>query len=544
MTDRIKAIANWNARAGSAWARRALLAAILLWPNVVLLAVSREPFGWFDRFTLLGLAVLGILMPLTWSRTSRAFWLWNIPIACSAGVYGSYVLYFHAPPYSGIWGAIRATTFRELFELAVQLHGVALWCLVLLVAYLALAFAEPARPIAMWRHTRIALVCAAAWAALCVIGIPTIWIYPDISYIRPVREEVFHASFPPGMLAQAAKEALKARDAASASIPPIDFHATPGREIYVQIVGESEQYARWAAQLAVSGAAFPASPSTVVFRDNMSQANLTHLALPLILTGAAQPREAGRLPTWLQFAQARGCRTGWLAANEFDGQRLYRHSLDFVFDLHEITRGIDAGIYDDMMLPEFRRILAQGPEKVCLLVHMNGSHMDYERRYRPDQARYPVDRGRDSDRRAYDNSLLKSIAFLDAAIAELARYPEARSFLVYSPDHGENLREDSRQFFSHSHNPPTVYEARIPLVVWASPAFQKQNPRQWRAIRKNAGLPTSNRYLFNTLLWAMGVDQKAKNDVPSLFDDPQNLRGFRRTIAISEDRIFDEKDLQ
>ena len=529
-------------------ARRTLLALLLLWPDAWLLLVSPEPFSVGDAAIFTGLCVLGVALPFLWVRSLRAFWLWNLPVALVAGFYGAYVVYFRAAPYSGLWSALWATTWTELSELALHFRVAAFAGVALFAVYAVLAWTESTASLQLSGRARKLLAAIVAWAALCVLGIPTLWAFPDIVYRRPVTEEVFRSTYPAGFAVQAVRSGLRTFDDVAEAPRAVKFRATPGREIYVQVIGESEQYFLWRQQLDVSGAAFPRDPSVILFRENLSQANLTQLALPLILTGKAAPREALASPTWLQFAQARGCRTGWLAANEFPGQRMYRRSIDFVFDLHEVTRGVESHIYDDMMLPEIRRILAQGPEKVCLLVHMNGSHIAYGERYRPEQARYPVEYGKpgpdglDPVKAAYQNSLLKSIAFVDGVIAALKSVPDARSFLLYAPDHGENMQDDARGLIAHSHNPPTLYEARIPLVVWSSPAFQREHAAQWQAMQANAqaGVPTSNQFLFPTMLWAMGVENPVADAPPTLFDDGRALRGFRRTVASSEDAIYGE----
>jgi glucan phosphoethanolaminetransferase (alkaline phosphatase superfamily) len=530
-----------------------LPAGIILWPDLYLLLLIPEQFENFDALIFGVISAFGILVPLLWSANLRTFWLWNTPFALFAGCYGTYVHIFGQPPYSGIWATIWYTTWSEAVEQIAAHWPFLVAGTISVLLYLKCGNSKHNQAITLSARSRTLSLCGLSWVSLAVVGIPTVWAFPDIHYLKPVKEDLFYSSYPAGTVVQGAQfftRVLSQRRVANFSV---SYMPQSGREIYVHVIGESEQYYRWLDQARASKSPLLSNPNVVLFGNNISQSNFTHVSIPLLMTGTQNLAAAESSPIWLQYARSRGCKTAWFSANEFEGQREYKLPLDFEFDLHAVTRGMDREIYDDMLIPEIRRTLRQGPEKLCLVMHMGGSHTTYRLRYRPEQERYRVDstalfsmrnkNHMEAARAAYSNTLLKNLAFVETVIAELEQQKNAHAFLVYAPDHGENIYDDGTSFMTHGRLKPSRYELRVPLLVWASAEFQRAHLAAWTRLVRNMAEPTTNRSIFPTLLASMGI-AGAVNTGPSLFDAADRLRAVPRQFTVDGEKLLDFSDLR
>lgn len=171
---------------------------------------------------------------------------------------------------------------------------------------------------------------------------------------------------------------------------------------------------------------------------------------------------------------------------------------------------------DDMLLvPEVVASVQRHPGRPRLVVlHTKGSHYLYTARYPRAFATFgPECPGTDSLCSAeqliasYDNS----IVFTDHVLHELAtRLKDRPVLMVYTSDHGESIGENL-----HFHATPRKIappeQRRVPLLLWASPAFLKDPVRRAGFERAQARAATAkdgdvgHGHLFATLLGCAGV---------------------------------------
>ncbi len=59
------------------------------------------------------------------------------------------------------------------------------------------------------------------------------------------------------------------------------------------------------------------------------------------------------------------------------------------------------------------------------------------------------------------------MAFVGGVIDRLRREP-GEAFLVFTPDHAENLDDDPRQLFGHALRRPPRWDTRVPAIFWAN----------------------------------------------------------------------------
>jgi glucan phosphoethanolaminetransferase (alkaline phosphatase superfamily) len=142
-----------------------------------------------------------------------------------------------------------------------------------------------------------------------------------------------------------------------------------------------------------------------------------------------------------------------------------------------------------LLPPPLARTLA-GPARLkAVLLHANNAHDPYCARYVPASAPYPshcANLGATPDaanleqvNANYANAVDASIAFVDGVIGELDRHPEP-AFLIFSPDHGENLLDDGRAIWGHARRHPARWIRTCPRSSGPTPPGGPRTRRSGR----------------------------------------------------------------
>lgn len=178
------------------------------------------------------------------------------------------------------------------------------------------------------------------------------------------------------------------------------------------------------------------------------------------------------------------------------------------------------GAFDTALLPQVKRVLNSGSDKVFIVLHLMGSHYAYWDRYPANEAYFSAPgetahltgsgeatsgsavetplakRWRDS----YDDSIRHTDAVLDQVIELLAQDGRPAA-LVYASDHGELLMESGCDKRWHGHG--AREDVFASALVWLSK--HPENAPKARAAAFNATLTVSGKDLFDTLLNAGDV---------------------------------------
>ena len=469
-------------------------AASLAYPALVLLAPSWAVWGFapgwggHHGFALALLSALGLALTALLFSDLKRFYLALSPLALPALLYAGFVVLFGTVPGEGLWLSLANMNAKEFDSL---LHLFSVQLIVALVAtflYLLCATGSPARLPFMRRWIM----------ALGAIGIVA---------LASLTAPLWKKSFPYGVAYDFAASVWEDQTAAARAIdlPRAQRAAIQGREIYVLVIGEAIRRDTWKAEL--SSAPALRTDRVVSFSDALAQAVLTKLSVPMLITGTTGSK-ARRLPHFLHYAKAAGCTPVWLTMNDVGTP--YAGIAAEVFDNWRVPRA-QKKRYDTDLLPLLEQVLLRH-DKACVVLHTEGAHNDYVDRYPESFRPHPVARGglgemtarvdRPAQRVAYANAVAYAQHFLAQLIA-LLEQRDARAFLVYTPDHAENLWDDGRERILHGF--ATRIEFEIPLLMWASQAFVAQEPRKWAQLRRNRDQSVSNENVLPTLLDAMGI---------------------------------------
>jgi glucan phosphoethanolaminetransferase (alkaline phosphatase superfamily) len=115
-------------------------------------------------------------------------------------------------------------------------------------------------------------------------------------------------------------------------------------------------------------------------------------------------------------------------------------------------------------------------------------------------------------RATYANAVDATVRFIDGVIDQL-RTQRGEVFLLFTPDHADNLYDDSRQLRGHALTRPTRWDIRVPAVFWANDAWRAAHPAQWANLQAQAAAPLMHADMVPTFLAAGGV----------AYDEPRKL---------------------
>ncbi len=297
-------------------------------------------------------------------------------------------------------------------------------------------------------------------------------------------------------------------------------------EVYVLVIGETLQ----ADHMGLYGNARNTTPNLkaladttnalAVFSDAITMSNTTHKSVPLLLTATASQGDFDSLYTQRGVISAfdeAGFQTYFVS-----NQRRNRSFIDYLgceaayVDFLKDSLPLSANVYDEQLIEKFRQIIAspQGlPSGSMLIVlHCYGSHFDYRDRYPEQYERFaPTDypsatkTHREKLVNAYDNTVLYADHVFSSLIAILNAQGIPAAMLLTS-DHGEDIFDDSRGRFLHASPLPSYYQLRVPLLMWASPAWRERYPEKWAAVLRNRQQPVAtNMVTFHTMLDLAGI---------------------------------------
>jgi glucan phosphoethanolaminetransferase (alkaline phosphatase superfamily) len=300
-----------------------------------------------------------------------------------------------------------------------------------------------------------------------------------------------------------------------------DWHAqrpgpVPERETYVFVIGESVRSDR------VPGCGgrpevMSPPPSALLYCDVLAGASGTHASVPLLISrdlpgGRVRvPRDA----TFQKAFEAVGFETFWLGVQE--------RAIAWP-DAGNVALDIVPGMDRERLLPFLQQALARRDPRKMIVLHAYNAHSPYIDRYDPAVAPFRVDAAlarTGSPRREtlpqwwnnYDNAVDESMRFLRQVTAQLQSQP-GEAFLVFTPDHAENMLDDGRGLLAHALARPTLWDTRVPAIVWANEAWRRAHPARWRMLAANVKSPLMHMDMVPTLLGASGIQYAEPRTLP------------------------------
>ena len=456
------------------------------------------------------------------ARTWRRFFVLTFPLWIIATAYSTFTILYGKVPERGLALILSGASWEEIAGLfgIWQQKWLTLPIAAILALYLILASRLPIWPI--FSRTITAIV-----RALLVLTVPMMVYAAQNSVqltaglaLNPVIGSVMFF----GVQVPRAHDELQGK-----LVVKTPFHAqrtATDEEVHVLIVGESARRASWSAY----GYSRTTTPyldrlekdkEAIFLRDAMSDANLTVLAVPIILTGltareAAPGRHRGG--NLLDLAKEAGYTTSWLVnqdVNVSTSMGIAADHLEYPPDLHEGF--FSRRTLDETLLPAYRREIARTGHARLIGMHVMGSHWEYYLRYPKSFQRFgsaqrlslltsaTTNRSMsDTLVDAYDNSVLYTDWFLQQVI-EQARSLQVPATVTFIPDHGEASPYLDGGVVGHGAASYVAAEFEIPAFIWVNAAYRNAHPEKVAALEANASKEIRSHDVFYTVADLMGI---------------------------------------
>lgn len=509
-------------RSPTVWVSCCTLGVLCAAPFVAMLLWSLSTQSRRSILTLVVTAILVTVPIAACARTWRRFFLLIFPLWVVATAYASYAILFDRVPGRAVALLLSGASWEEIWGLfdIWQQKWMTLPILGLLALYLILASKLPVWPIFSRTITAVARV-------LLVLTVPVL-----VYAAQNTAELTVGVSLNPmiGSLMFFGMQIPRAHDELQGKlVAKTPFHAErteAGEEVHVLIIGESARRASWSAY----GYARATTPyldrlekdkEAIFLRDAMSDANLTILAVPIILTGST-PQQVAPGRRWggnlLDLAKEAGYTTSWLVNQDVGVSTslgIAADHLEYPPDLHESYFSRRA--LDETLLPAYRREIDRTGHARLIGMHVMGSHWEYYLRYPKSFQRFgsierlsmlssaSTDRSMVADLEdAYDNSVLYTDWFMQQVI-EKARALEVPATVTFIPDHGEASPYLDGGAVGHGSAQYVPAEFEIPAFVWVNAAYRKAHPEKVAALEANASKEIRSHDVFYTMADLMGI---------------------------------------
>jgi glucan phosphoethanolaminetransferase (alkaline phosphatase superfamily) len=304
------------------------------------------------------------------------------------------------------------------------------------------------------------------------------------------------------------------------------FHASRPQtnpEVHILIIGESARRASWS----VYGYERPTTPylekirpELFLFQHAITDANLTSLAVPILLTGLGPEEITSARPQGniLDLAKEVGYSTSWLVNQDLGVSTAIGVTADnFVFPPDPHTSLFGRHVPDEALLPALRREVERSGSSRFIAIHVMGSHWEYYLRYGPKFQRYGTlarmnsismfngnPRVEADLRDTYDNTVLYTDWFLQQVI-EATRQLAIPATVTFVPDHGESVAALDDGAGGHGGPDYFASQFEIPGFVWLNEAYKSSHPEKVAALQANVTKEIRSHDFFYTLADLMGI---------------------------------------
>ncbi len=290
------------------------------------------------------------------------------------------------------------------------------------------------------------------------------------------------------------------------------WHCDIAPEVYVLVVGETSRADNWQ----LFGYERKTTPGImdanglVGFRKAMSESNVTHKSVPLLLSPVSSESFGDSIyfvkSVITAFKEA-GFHTAFISNHRRNHSFIdfFGSEADTCIFVKEITN--DDSTPDMEMLSYVTEEMQRGRRRLMIVLHTYGSHFKYNERYPRYYARFKPDRikevgpeGRQRLLNSYDNTIAYTADLLTMLMNEIEG-SGYRGALLYTADHGEDLFDDGSNKFLHASPRPSYYQLHVPFIVWLSSRYIEAYPHVLaRALENRDKNVSSSASFFHTAL--------------------------------------------
>ncbi|MDH6535182.1 hypothetical protein D0T51_10840 [Parabacteroides sp. 52] len=501
---------------------------ILLWiPNftaVLLLSDLQGSIGM--KVAYLGFSLIVWLLPALFLRLRVYFGVMSVFLLL-APIEISHIILNKMPVTEGFLSAILHTNAAEAWELLGAMKAAGALILLLWFVYFFILLRKIKNTYLFTRSVRIWILFLFLAGNLLLLGAMFFLAYKNkapvpVAYATHNFAKKYRKIYPCDLLTVAYRtyEKEKEGDRLSEDLAHFSFHASrketvAEKEIYVVIIGESARYGN----LSLNGYMRPTTPELekieglLSYSDVFASANLTEIALPLLLTRATalDPATGYQEKTFIDAFAECGFHTAWIGSQSSQYTVVKRVAKEVDFHYFSTTDFDASTNYDEKLLPYIDKVLEQDQKKQLIVIQTLGSHFRYNFRYPESYAYFtPSLEGtvgysvlspanKEVLVNTYDNTI-RYTDYIISSIIHRVKKQEAVSSVFYISDHAENLFDDENNLILHGGGEFSTYETHIPLLLWTSEKYEKQFPEKREFLSKHRDKKISTVNVFHSIL--------------------------------------------
>ncbi|MCB1659401.1 MAG: phosphoethanolamine transferase [Pseudomonadales bacterium] len=297
---------------------------------------------------------------------------------------------------------------------------------------------------------------------------------------------------------------------------------------YVLVIGESARRDKMSVYGYQSNTTpnMQVQPDLLIFKDMVSYGYNTSTSIPYLLT---KSKDTDMNPSFLDVFKQVGFKVFWLSNQakygEFDSLiSSYAQSADVVhfMNTHSYTMTAPDN-FDENLLPFYQQALTDKAAKKLIILHLYGSHPDFEKRYPASANKFTS---------AYDNTIYYTDQILQQIINALQQHTELAA-MWYISDHGLALGE----CHVHGHiDAKNSYE--VPFLMWFNLTWRNHNPNKYHLLQARQMIPLHTGDLFDTFTDVAGI-RFAKQTLNRSFADSSFQRIPRVVKAANAEINYD-----
>lgn len=285
----------------------------------------------------------------------------------------------------------------------------------------------------------------------------------------------------------------------------------PQREVYVLMIGETSRAANWQ----LYGYNKPTNPNLsqrndiIVFTDALTEANITHKIVPMILSFASADNfeDIYSSKSIVTAFKEAGFSTAFIS-NQIPDKAFVDNFMNEADTVIRLYSREDAKLHpqDIQAVEHIDELLDSTDDSMFIVFHSYGSHFEYSQRFEDEDIYfqpYTASSFRIKNRPVLENAYDNSLRHTDRVISGIINSLESRnivSSMLYLSDHGEDLMDDERNMFLHCAPVPTYYQLHIPFIMWFSPQYITINPAIVNNAYNNNTKTASSKAVFHTML--------------------------------------------
>ncbi len=160
-----------------------------------------------------------------------------------------------------------------------------------------------------------------------------------------------------------------------------------------------------------------------------------------------------------------------------------------------------------------------------IVYHLMGQHYTYADRYPEKFAKFkasdytvPADMDKRQIVAHYDNATLYNDYVMDNLMKNNS---DKKAIIIYFSDHGEEIF-DQGDYMGHGNatvSKDMRYQMSVPMMIWASESYRKENAEQWQKIQHASTLPVFTDDISHLLIDLAGIKTEYLDETRSFIND-------------------------